>query len=105
MAAAAAELSSGQPLMAQAASEVGPVVATFGVFAIASLVPILKGAKPESLGPLTPEVGPGGGAGRGLCEHRHTLRPSVWAGGWDATGMAHRLGCSPLLPASRSAMN
>ena len=54
VAAAAAELSSNEPLSQQVSEASGPIAGAFLVFIAASLVPLLRGAKLESFGPFTP---------------------------------------------------
>ncbi|KAL6755301.1 hypothetical protein V8C86DRAFT_1830371 [Haematococcus lacustris] len=57
VAAVGAELSSGQPVLAQLASAPGAVIGTMVAFVVASLTPILKGANlSEAFGPLTPSA-------------------------------------------------
>jgi hypothetical protein len=57
VAALGAELSSGESVVQQLSDAPGPILAVFFAFAVASLVPILKGANlKESLGPFTPSV-------------------------------------------------
>lgn len=56
-AAVGAELASGTPLLQQFSSATGPVLATFAIFSLASLIPILNGANlKEALGPFRPEA-------------------------------------------------
>ena len=58
-AALGAELSTGEPVVQQLSDAPAAILAVFVAFAIASLVPILKGANlKESLGPFTPAVRP-----------------------------------------------
>jgi hypothetical protein len=57
VAALGAELSSGESVVQQLSDAPGPILAVFVAFAVATLVPILKGANlKESLGPFTPSV-------------------------------------------------
>ena len=57
IAAVAAELSSGQSVLAQLRDAPTPILGAFVLFAAASLVPILKGANlKESFGPFNPSV-------------------------------------------------
>ena len=57
VAALGAELSSGESVVQQLSDAPGPILAVFFAFAVATLVPILKGANlKESLGPFTPSV-------------------------------------------------
>lgn len=56
MAALFAEISSQETVGQQFTEAAVPIVLTAVVFAAASLVPMLKGAKREAFGPLTPDV-------------------------------------------------
>ena len=51
-----AEISSQETVSQQFGDAALPIVLTAVVFAAASLVPMLKGAKREAFGPLTPDV-------------------------------------------------
>ena len=51
-----AELATGKGVLSQLDGNIAPIAATFVLFSVASLVPILKGAKMEAFGPLTPKV-------------------------------------------------
>lgn len=57
VAALGAELATGESVLTQVSEATGPILATFAVFMVATLVPLLKGANlKEAFGPLTPEV-------------------------------------------------
>lgn len=52
-----AELATGQPILSQFGSHPVIVAGTFGLFIVASLIPLLSGAdRKQSVGPLTPRV-------------------------------------------------
>lgn len=54
LAAVGAEVASGETVVSQLSDAPLPILLTFAAFAVASLVPILKGANKEAFGPLTP---------------------------------------------------
>lgn len=56
VAALGAELSSGKPVLEQLDGAAVPIAATFVLFSVASLIPMLKGVQIEAFGPLTPKV-------------------------------------------------
>jgi hypothetical protein len=53
-AAAGAELSTGTTVLDQLAAAPVPILATFAIFAAASFIPMLQGAKGETIGPFNP---------------------------------------------------
>lgn len=56
MAALFAELSSGESVLRQWASEPTGIALTFITFSVASLIPLLSSTKREAFGPFTPDA-------------------------------------------------